>query len=213
MGVKICFAAILENLVGRRGVASTENMNYYCIFTQTGREAHFKAEAKKLLETDCLEGDGEVLVFRQVKKIVKLNRVYDDLLFPGYVFFKTEETDARKFRALKKIDGFIRFLPETSKVTMLFGKDLEIVTLLERGGEVQGFVRAKFDKNDRIVIVSGPFAGMKGTVTSVNRRNQKLNYSIETESGVRVLNLSYFDIEKQDWSREESSYIASINVC
>lgn len=185
-------------------------MNYYCIFTQTGKETHFKAEAKKLLDAESAGFCGELLIFRQVKKIVKKHKVYDDLLFPGYVFFKTEETDARKFRALKKIDGFIRFLPETSNVMTLFGKDLEIVTLLERGGEVQGFVRAKFDKNDRIVIVSGPFAGMKGTVTSVNRRNQKLNYSIETESGVRVLNLSYFDIEKQDWTQEESEYMASM---
>lgn len=185
-------------------------MSYYCIFTQTGKESHFKAEAKKLLDAESAGFCGEFLIFRQVKKIVKKNKVYDDLLFPGYVFFKTDESDAKKFRALTKISGFIKFLPETSTMETLVGRDLEIVTLLERGGEVQGFVRAKFDKNDRIVIVSGPFAGMKGTVTSVNRRNQKLNYSIEMESGVRVLNLSYFDIEKQDWSREEALYMASM---
>lgn len=184
-------------------------MNYYCIFTQTGKESQFKVEAKKLLDGDGAETglSGEFLIFRQVKKIVKLNKVYDDILFPGYVFFKTDESDVKKFRALTKISGFIKFLPDTSKIETLAGKDLEIVTLLERGGEVQGFVRAKFDKDDRIVIVSGPFLGMKGKVTSVNRRNQKLNYSIETESGVRVLNLSYFDMEKQDWTQEESAYM------
>ncbi|MBD5408330.1 MAG: hypothetical protein HDR54_02890 [Treponema sp.] len=187
-------------------------MNYYCIFTQTGMEDRFKAAAKKILDEGEADLSGEILIFKQVKKIVKLNRVYDEIIFPGYVFFKTEESDPRKFRTFMKIDGFIKFLPETSKILALAGRDLEIVTLLEKGGEIQGFVRAKFDKNDRIVIVSGPFSGINGTVISVNRRNQKLQYGITTESGVCILNLSYFDMEKQDWTQEESSYIASMKT-
>ncbi len=185
-------------------------MYYYCIFVKTGTESHFKTEAKKFFaaEENCF--DGEVLIFRQVKKIVKLNKVYDDLLFPGYVFLRTQESDAKKFCGLMRIEGFIKFLPDNFGIKALAGKDLEAVESLESGGEIQGFVRARFDKDDRIVIVSGPLCGMKGKVVSVNRRNQKIRYCVATESGARILNLSYFDLEKQDWSEEESAYIDSL---
>ena len=87
---------------------------------------------------------------------------------------------------------------------------MELLKSLEKGGEVQGFVRAKFDKDDKIVIISGPLAGLNGKVVAVNRRNQKLTYNVETESGIRVMNLSYFDVEKQDWSLEEKEYLGKM---
>lgn len=186
-------------------------MNYYCILVETGKEDAFKKAVRRKMESGEFDFSGSILIFRHVKKIVKLGKVYDEILFPGYVFFKTEESDVGKFRVFSRIDGFLRFLPDKKCIEVLAGRDLEIVSDLEQGGEFHGFLRVRFDENDKVVIVSGSLAGLKGRIVKVNRRNHKINMDIVTTTGIRAVNLSYFDIEKEDWSEEEESYIAQKN--
>lgn len=179
-------------------------INYFCICVETGKEYSFKNKALKMMEAGILRYSGNFLIFSTMKKIVKRKKVYDELMFPGYVFLKTAENDLRKIREISSVPGFIKFLPKQMRT--LYGRDLELLTSFERGGELQGFLRVRFDENDKVVIVSKEFQGLKGAVTKVCRRNHKLRYEIQLENGIKILNLSYYDVEKQDWSLEEQEY-------
>lgn len=182
-------------------------MNYYCLLVETGKEESFKKAAQKKLDDGEFGFSGKILLFRKIQKLVKRGKVYDEILFPGYLFLKTDEADVKKFGEFSKLKGFLKFLPERTKIDAVSGSDLQIVTELEQNKGFQGFVKAKFDLNDKLVIVDGKLAGVSGKIIDINRRNQKLNMSIMMENGIKVVNLTYYDVEKQDWSKEEEEYI------
>lgn len=47
---------------------------------------------------------------------------------------------------------------------------------------------------------------------TVTRRTQKLRLEVQLENGIKVLNLSFYDVEKQDWSMEEKKYMEKVNL-
>ena len=89
----------------------------------------------------------------------------------------------------------------------LYGTDLACIQSLARYGETLGFAPCVFDENDRIVIVSGPFKDLPGTVVAVNRRNQRVNVRLEVFNRVMVTGLTYYDVRREDWSADASAFL------
>lgn len=163
-------------------------MHYYGISVVGGCEEKFRLKAQQRL------GITERIVIFKKKMRLKNGKEYEQLLFPGYAFLETcSEIDWGKFRG---IDGFCRFLPDTKNARALDGRDLKIVLSLLEFGTVMDEVPVQFDKDDRIVILDGPFKSMEGYVTAVNRRNRRVNIRIEFMNGVQVVGLSYKVIAK-----------------
>ena len=85
-------------------------------------------------------------------------------------------------------------------VNPLAKNDSDIVKTLLQFGSTVGIVPVTFDKGDRIVITGGPFNDFSGRVVAVNRRNKRLNIEIDFMNGVKVVGLTYEEVQRQGGS-------------
>ncbi|MCM1225612.1 MAG: hypothetical protein NC548_65335, partial [Lachnospiraceae bacterium] len=169
---------------------------YFCVSVRVGSEETF---ARKAEEFFFKNGEAFArVVFLKKRMRLKSGKEYDEPFFPGYIFLEAGDWDAELFSPLKTLDGFCRFLPENLSPQALSGHDEEIVKSILAFGETIGIVPARFDENDRIVLVSGPFQGCEGKVVSVNRRNRRLNIQLDFMGGVKVVNLSYEEVARAE---------------
>ena len=169
--------------------------NFYCIWVKTGFEEAFIKEIQPLIDLpeSSLKG---VLHFLKKQMRLKTGKMYYASLFPGYVFLETSEADITKFAVFKKGKGFIRFLPQNTEIEALSPNDLEIVRTILKYGTTIPIVHASFDENDRIVILDGPFKELPGKVVAVNRRNKRVNLEVELVNGIRLVGLTYEEVQK-----------------
>lgn len=69
-------------------------------------------------------------------------------------------------------------------------------SILQYGSTV-GIVPVSFDKGDKIVILDGPFKDYSGQVVAVNRRNKRINIQLDFMNGMRIIGLTYQEVNKQ----------------
>ncbi len=173
-------------------------MSWFCMAVRTGREEGFLSRIRPLFP------DGRLFFFRKLMR-TKKGKIYDEPFFPGYVFL--ESAVLPEPAGLRKAEGFLHFLPKEGRPEPLYGTDLACIQSLARYGETLGFAPCVFDENDRIVIVSGPFKDLPGTVVAVNRRNQRVNVRLEVFNRVMVTGLTYYDVRREDWSADASAFL------
>lgn len=181
-------------------------VNYYCMVVKTGKEEAFRLWAAKMLADGDTLFAGQVLFFKKLMR-TKKGKIYDEAFFPGYVFLETDCTDASLFSVFRQNKDFYYFLPKDDVAQPLSGLDYDCVMSLRNYGETIGFTAVKFDENDRIVITGGPFKNLSGTVVAVNRRNHRVNIRLDVFNRATVVGLTYYDIKKEDWSKEEKDYL------
>lgn len=171
-------------------------MNYYCIMVKTGGEEEFKADA---LEKCAPYAQG--LQFWFFKRKMKLGgrhkgQVVDTPLFPGYVFMSALGIDQHFVERIRTAKHFYHFLSSNRNIIPLYGKDLESLHCLISHGETSGFSLARFDENDRIVVVSGLLQGFTGNIIRVNRRKQRVTVRMDMCGSINTMDLCYDLITK-----------------
>ena len=181
-------------------------MKFYCLAVQTSKEDQIKKLLEEKLEAEVCKVKGTIHLFKKLMRL-KNGKMYDVALFPGYLFLMTDCEEPRDLGYLLRTDGVFRYLPNSFEPSFLKGRDEDIVRELINSGNTLKFVRAKFNENDRIVIVDGPFKNLSGKITSVNRRNHRVNIQLDFLNGMKLIGLTYFDIEKEDWSAEEKAFL------
>ena len=170
-------------------------MVIYCISVRTGMEEQYINAVQSMLDDPDFAFHG-TLYFLKKHMRLKTGKEYFDPIFPGYLFLETDEKDAAKLRTLSKHSGFLRFLPSSSDIKPLVGKDVDIVTSLLKFGTTVEIVPVMFDENDRIVILDGPFKNFPGKIIAVNRRNKRVNIQLDFMNGMRVIGLTYEEVAK-----------------
>ena len=172
-------------------------MEYYCIMVKTGVEKAFKADLEESLKE--VDDSAKVLFFKKKMRTSKKIE-YEQALFPGYVFLAVQELNPAIVRETRLNRNFCHFLPSNSEIHPLEGKDLEYLANLKKFGEVQGFSKAYFNENMRIVITDGPLMGFTGNITKVNRERQRVTVKLDLCSSTVKFDLAYdeISIEKGD---------------
>jgi len=153
------------------------------------------AAAQSALDDSEYPLKGKIHFLRKQMRL-KTGKEYFEAFFPGYLFFETEEVDPKKLIKLAGFAGFLRFLPSSTEINPLSRKDLNIVTSLLQFGSTIGIVPVSFDENDRIIIQDGPFKNISGKVIAVNRRNKRVNIELDFMNGIKVIGLSYEEVNK-----------------
>ncbi|MGN0728904.1 transcription termination/antitermination protein NusG [Treponema sp.] len=174
-------------------------MKFYCISVRTGAEDKFKESVLSFVEGEERVICGRLHVLKKRMRLKK-GKEYIECIFPGYVFLETDETDAAKLMCFSEGKGFLRFLPSSKDLNPLAQNDSDIVQALLQFGSTVGIVPVTFDKGDRIVIMDGPFKDFSGRVVAVNRRNKRLNIEIDFMNGVKVVGLTYEEVQRQGGS-------------
>ena len=179
----------------------SSRMNYYCIMVRTGGEEEFKADALEKMKVSNLEqaSSAQFWFFRRKLRIggKQNGHIIDPPLFPGYVFMGINgEVDSYLYEEIRKVKNFYHFLSSNANRVALYGRDLEIMHHLLRFGETSGFSKARFDENDRIVIVEGCAAGKMGQIIKVDRRKQRVTVRLDFCGSINTIDLGYELINK-----------------
>ena len=168
--------------------------NYYCIWVKTGFENKFVEKIQSFFDSLPEEHNGKLhCIGKQIR--LRSGKEFIDPLLPGYVFWETNNLS--RIQDIKDEEGFIDFLPNDNGIKPLSARDTELVTSFLKYGSVIPVVNVQFDVNDRIVIVDGPFKGMEGVISDVNRSNKRINFAVTMMNGKRILSLSYQEIQKK----------------
>ena len=145
--------------------APGKQMAYGCIFCLTGKEASVAEKIKLNFPDIC------ALALRQKKRKTKTGRttVENVVLFPGYVFFKTDE-DNFVFE-LTRIDGVLSVLSTPKGDWRLWGEDEKFAAWVFQNHGLIDFSKA-YREGDRIHIISGPLKDYEGEVIKIDKRNR-----------------------------------------
>ena len=167
---------------------------FYCIWVRTGSEEEYIKEIEKILCSENSPLNGKLYFFKKQMQL-KTGKNYVEPLFAGYVFFETNG-DENYFYLLRRGKGFISVLPKNDCIQMLGTSDFEIVKSILQYGCTIPIVHVDFDKDEKILLLDGPFKDMSGKVKDVNRRNRRVNIQVEFMNGIRMVGLTYEKVQK-----------------
>lgn len=146
-------------------------MFYYVISIKTGREERYIKIANRLIP----DTEGRLIWPRRSLIIRKRGRKIESLssLYPGYLFWETQEFSYAAKMILMNIPGFIKFLK--NNITIMPLRDTERDMLLEiiSHGEIIKRSIVDFDKNKRIRVIDGPLKCLEGSIIKVDRRKNR----------------------------------------
>lgn len=169
-------------------------MEYYCIMIKTGSEDEFKSDFEKILQE--FDENSEVMFFKKKMRTSKKIE-YEQALFPGYVFIAVHQLDPGILEKARLNRNFYHFLPSNKDIHPLEGKDLEYLANFRKLGELQGFSKAYFNEDMRIVITEGPLLGFSGNIIKVNRKRQRVTVKLDLCNSTMNFDLAYDEVKKE----------------
>lgn len=172
---------------------------WYVVNTYSGHENKVKENLEKRVETmgiqDCLfrivvaeEPEIEIKNGKQVEKMHNL--------FPGYVFVEMKMTDEAWYvvRNTPGVTGFIGSSGGGAKPFPVANDEME--SILRRIVQNDQKVVVDFKVGDTVKILSGPFSGMEGTVSSMNDQTQVANVLTMLFGRETPTDMNYKDLKK-----------------
>ena len=142
-----------------------KHFSYGCIFCKTGYEQALVSElSKDMRDTEFL------IAKKKIRRRINGEMTVDtDIMFPGYVFFRTiTEIDQRLFESNSLV---LKLLTYNDKEWKLIGDDYALVRWLFSQGGMIGFSKAIIKEN-RLVFLTGPLMGLEDRIIKINRRFQ-----------------------------------------
>jgi len=120
-------------------------------------------------------------------------------IFPGYVFLEIADDDnVLNYQwALRKTEGFYRFLRSNQDIVPLQNRDLELVLHFVRNvGITAGKSQVYFDENSRIVVISGPLYGLEGRIIKADKRKGRAKIKLDLYDDSFCIDLAFEVLEK-----------------
>ena len=121
-------------------------------------------------------------------------------IFPGYLFIEVENDDEihKYYWALRRIEGFYRFLRSNHDICPLADKDLELVLhFIKKVGPLAGKSLVTFDENSRIVVIEGPLAGLEGKIIKVDKRKGRAKIKLDLYGNFFLIDLAFEALYKK----------------
>lgn len=165
-------------------------MDWYSLFVVTGKEEYVSEWLKIYfpeMELTTLIPKRKLIERRQGKKYAVLKK-----LFPGYVLVNME-MDLTKYYMLKKISGLVRILNSGKYYTKIPVEEMNRILCLLGSDDVIDLSKVYFE-NSKVIVQSGPLAGMEGLIRAVDKRKMRVKIRIpfnglskEFDVGIEVL--------------------------
>ena len=120
-------------------------------------------------------------------------------IFPGYVFLELlDDTEIIRHQwAFRRTEGFYRFLRSDQDIAPLQNRDLELVLhFIKEVGPLAGVSKVYFDENARIVVISGPMAGLEGRIVKADKRKGRAKIKLDLYDDSFCIDLAFEVLEK-----------------
>lgn len=174
---------------------------WYVLQVPTGREDRLIEEIRCYQVQDYLE---DIFAPRSVRKKKYQGKwqVYEEMLFPGYLFVISEAPE-ELYQALKRIPQMTRILGTGEKWTAMTANDIETVRRLAspQGKSLCERWRMNFSegylKGDKIIIIDGPLKGMESSISRIDRHKRLAWLSMEIMGQPREIAVGLEIIRKE----------------
>ena len=148
---------------------------WYVVNTYSGHENRVKENLEKRVETMGIQDSLFRIVVAEepeieIKNGKKVEKMHN--MFPGYVFVEMKMTDEAWYvvRNTPGVTGFIGSSGGGAKPFPVAPDEME--SILRRMGKSDKKVEVNFTIGDTVKILSGPFSGMEGRISSMNDQTQ-----------------------------------------
>ncbi|QIK68859.1 transcription termination/antitermination factor NusG [Erysipelothrix sp. HDW6C] len=176
-----------------------EDKQWYVVNTYAGHENRVKENLERRVESMGIEdalfrilvAEEKEIEYKNGKKVEKMRN-----LFPGYLFVEMIMTDEAWYivRNTPGVTGFIGSSGGGAKPFPVSPEEIE--SILRRMGMSDQKLIVNFEVGDTVKILSGPFAGIEGTVDSMNNDAQSAMVLTILFGRETPTEISYTDLER-----------------
>ncbi|MBQ3461168.1 MAG: transcription termination/antitermination factor NusG [Solobacterium sp.] len=172
---------------------------WYVVNTYSGHENRVKDNLEKRLETMGIQEQlFRILVAEEPEIEIKNGKQVEKMknMFPGYVFVEMKMTDEAWYvvRNTPGVTGFIGSSGGGAKPFPVSPDEME--SILRRMGQSDKKVVVDFQVGDTVRILTGPFSGMEGTVSTMNDQTQTANVLTMLFGRETPTDIAYNDLQK-----------------
>ena len=186
----------------KTSIVDDENeTRWYVVNTYSGHENRVKENLEKRVETMGIQdslyrivvAEEPEIEIKNGKQVAKMHN-----LFPGYVFVEMKMTDEAWYvvRNTPGVTGFIGSSGGGAKPFPVAPDEME--SILKRMGQSDKKIVVDFKIGDTVKILSGPFVGKEGRVSTMNDQTQTANVLCMIFGRETPTDISYSDLEKVD---------------
>ena len=176
---------------------SEQKKEWYVVNTYAGHENRVKDNLEKRLETMNLKDNlFRIMVAEETQIEVKNEKSKEVVrnIFPGYLFVEMIMTDEAWY-VVRNTPGVTGFIGSSGGGAKPFPvAQNEIDSILRRIGQSDKKIEVDFKVGDHVKILSGPFAGMEGTVDAMNDQSQVATVLIILFGRETPTDINYIDL-------------------
>jgi len=172
---------------------------WYVVNTYSGHENRVKENLEKRVESMGIQDSLYRIVVAEEPEIeIKNGKQVEKMhnLFPGYVFVEMVMTDEAWYvvRNTPGVTGFIGSSGGGAKPFPVAQDEME--SILRRMGQADKKVVVDFQVGDTVKILTGPFSGMEGRVSTMNDQTQIANVLTMLFGRETPTDINYNDLKK-----------------
>ena len=172
---------------------------WYVVNTYSGHENRVKENLEKRVESMGIQDSlFRILVAEEPVIDVKNNKQVERMqnMFPGYVFVEMIMTDDAWY-VVRNTPGVTGFIGSSGGGAKPFPvSPVEMESILRRMGQSEKKVVVDFQVGDTVRILTGPFSGMEGTVSTMNDQTQTANVLTMLFGRETPTDIAYNDLQK-----------------
>ncbi len=172
---------------------------WYVVNTYSGHENRVKENLEKRVESMGIQDYlFRILVAEEPVIDVKNNKQVEKMqnMFPGYVFVEMIMTDDAWY-VVRNTPGVTGFIGSSGGGAKPFPvSPVEMESILRRMGQGEKKVMVDFEVGDTVRILTGPFSGMEGRVSSMNDQTQTASVLTMLFGRETPTDISYNDLQK-----------------
>ena len=159
---------------------------WYAVWVRTGQEEKVLALCKEMLrDRESDTGGGKPEVYEQCflpryERARKLDGKWvrrKEVLFPGYLFFISENVD-ELVRRLKDIQEFTKVLGDGREPVALYPDEVEFLQKYTNEDKVLG-MSLGFIEGDKLVVTEGPLKDYQGKIIHIDRHKRLATLEME----------------------------------
>ena len=172
---------------------------WYVVNTYSGHENRVKDNLEKRVESMGIQEQlFRIIVAEEPEIEIKNGKQVEKMknMFPGYVFVEMKMTDEAWYvvRNTPGVTGFIGSSGGGAKPFPVSPDEME--SILRRVGQSDKKVVVDFQVGDTVRILTGPFSGMEGKVSSMNDQTQTANVLTMLFGRETPTDIPYSDLQK-----------------
>lgn len=182
------------------------NMKWYIVHTYSGFERKVKESLESRVKAFHLEEKiGRVLIPTEPVTEVRGGKKYtsERMFYPGYVLVEMDLTGFRSggdgdqvWHMVKSTPRVTGFLGTASEPTPLSEEEVNQIVYRVETGREKPKLKVRFEKNESVKIIEGPFASFTGVVDEVNEDRETLKVMVTIFGRSTPVELEFGQVEK-----------------